>query len=459
MFREWITILCLGALAAPLSAQSASIQFFGSNVSQAIQFSPDGEWVVGIDNLGGSGFRWSSGTGYLPIAGGEGWDIVNGGGFVAGSSPGGIGKPEASTWTPGSGWTAHGNPGGGTGCDNFLSDLFTLDDSGTVGGGMSWQGCGTTAMYWTSAGGVALLPEEVASHSSRVNAISGDGAFFGGWETANFGSRRAALWNGTTNTPTFILAGPGNPDGLGEIGDINSDGTRACGVSGNSPFVWTSTGGPQILPNPPGLGGQVFANGISDDGSLVGGVSANFPQLNGWIWTQDTGSIGLADHLNSLGLGVNPNDVRNVTGVSRDGTKVCGWGNNGSFVVTFENTWQNVGNGLAGTYGEPTLSGLGTLQSGTLVRVAMTGALENAQAGLIVGLTQINAPFKGGVMVPNPDIVVSPLTTTGTGTLLVSSIWPAGVPSGFVTTFQQWVFDPAGPKGFAASNGLTGTAP
>ena len=58
-------------------------------------FSPDGEWVVGIESLGGSGFRWSASTGYELIPGGEGWDIVDGGGFVAGSSPGGIGKPEA----------------------------------------------------------------------------------------------------------------------------------------------------------------------------------------------------------------------------------------------------------------------------------------------------------------------------------------------------------------------------
>jgi hypothetical protein len=33
------------------------------------------------------------------------------------------------------------------------------------------------------------------------------------------------------------------------------------------------------------------------------------------------------------------------------------------------------------------------------------------------------------------------------------------VPSGLTVWFQEWIVDGAGPKGFAASNGLSGVTP
>ncbi len=453
-----LTAGALLALSAPLTAQSATIEFFGPGNAQAIQFSPDGEWVAGI--AGATPFRWSEATGFEALPGGtEAWDITDDGFIVAGAGSAG-GPPEAAVWMDGSGWDYKGNAGGATGCDSFLSNFFTLDDSGTIAGGMSWQGCQTTALAWTASGGLQLLPEEVASHSSRVNAISGNGLRFGGWETANSGVRRAAVWPSITSAPVFILAGPGNPDGAGEVTDMNSDGTRVCGSSGNAAFTYTLGEGAVILPAPAGIPGSRVANGCSDDGSVVGGVALNFPQLNGWIWTPDTGSVGLFNHLSSLGVtGISAGALRNVTGVSRDGTRLCGWGSNGGFVVTFSDVWEDLGNGLAGTNGVPVLAGEGSLAAGSALELTLTDAANSAAVGLFVGFTQIDAPFKGGVLVPSPDILVTPLMTDATGELVLASTWPAGVPSGFEIYLQDWIVDAAGPNGFAASNGLLGTTP
>lgn len=121
--------------------------------------------------------------------------------------------------------------------------------------------------------------------------------------------------------------------------------------------------------------------------------------------------------------------------------------------------WADLGNALAGTNGEPVLEGTGTLVGGDPLTLSLTSALENTTTSLVVGINELNAPLKGGVLVPQPFIVINGLPTDGTGSLAVGSTWPTGFPSAFTTYFQHWIVDPAGPKGLAASNGLSGTTP
>jgi hypothetical protein len=119
--------------------------------------------------------------------------------------------------------------------------------------------------------------------------------------------------------------------------------------------------------------------------------------------------------------------------------------------------WVNVGNALAGTAGAPALLLSGTLVGGSTVDVALDGALPASSAWFVLGLSLLNAPFKGGVMVPDLD-VLAPFPT-GSGSVNFSFAWPIGVPAGFSFWTQFWVQDAGGPKGFAASNAMKGTAP
>jgi agmatine/peptidylarginine deiminase len=133
-----------------------------------------------------------------------------------------------------------------------------------------------------------------------------------------------------------------------------------------------------------------------------------------------------------------------------------------SVTVTWRATpavWTDVGNALAGAYGEPLLVGNGALAGGDQLVLTMSGALENAPATLFVGLTRIDAPFKGGVLVPAPDLLVPGLVTDAGGNLVLSSTWPVGLPSGFTTHLQYWVNDPVGPVGLSASNGVSAIVP
>jgi hypothetical protein len=120
--------------------------------------------------------------------------------------------------------------------------------------------------------------------------------------------------------------------------------------------------------------------------------------------------------------------------------------------------WTGLASGLVGSTGIPLLTGSGTLLAVTPILVKLTNAKPFSPSWLIVGLSQINAPFKGGVMVPSVDLFF-PLTTDFFGSSAFGGLWPSGVPSGTVTYFQWWIQDPGGRVGFAASNGLAATAP
>jgi chitin-binding protein len=122
-------------------------------------------------------------------------------------------------------------------------------------------------------------------------------------------------------------------------------------------------------------------------------------------------------------------------------------------------TFEDEAHGFAGTHGIPTLAGDGTLLAGDPVSLTLTNALENAATTLIVGLSELNAAFKGGVLVPEPDILLLGLSTDATGALLLSATWPPGIPSGSTLFFQHWITDAAGPLGLAASNAVSATAP
>jgi hypothetical protein len=111
-----------------------------------------------------------------------------------------------------------------------------------------------------------------------------------------------------------------------------------------------------------------------------------------------------------------------------------------------------------GSAGAPTLVGTGTLEPGSLVMLTLGGAKPFSFSTLVVGVSALDAPFKGGVMVPNTNFFF-PLLTDFFGGAVFGGLWPAAVPSGFVTYFQWWIQDPAGPKGFEASNAVAGTTP
>jgi len=127
--------------------------------------------------------------------------------------------------------------------------------------------------------------------------------------------------------------------------------------------------------------------------------------------------------------------------------------------ITHVGCWKDLGLGLAGVNGVPQLAGTGTLLAGDALTLALSDARPLASAVLILGLSAANLPFKGGTLVPAPQVLIAGLPTDGAGALVLPGTWPAGLPSGFTLWLQMWIADAAGPHGFSASNGLSASPP
>jgi hypothetical protein len=121
-------------------------------------------------------------------------------------------------------------------------------------------------------------------------------------------------------------------------------------------------------------------------------------------------------------------------------------------------TFLDLGWALAGVNGLPQLSATGTPLPGKLMQLTLSHGKPAATGALILGATQMQLPFKGGMLVPFPDALL-PVSTDALGSATLSGAWPSGIPSGAIISMQWWAADAAAVKGFAASNAVGVLAP
>ncbi|GJM23123.1 MAG: hypothetical protein DHS20C15_30380 [Planctomycetota bacterium] len=121
--------------------------------------------------------------------------------------------------------------------------------------------------------------------------------------------------------------------------------------------------------------------------------------------------------------------------------------------------WVSLGRGLAGSGGlMPCLVGAGPLLAGQPFSLQLTNGAPAAFATLVVGFGELGAMFKGGVLVPQLDLLFN-LPLDASGERLLAAPFPTGAPSGLPLYCQFWVQDAGGPAGFSASNAVLGTLP
>jgi hypothetical protein len=121
--------------------------------------------------------------------------------------------------------------------------------------------------------------------------------------------------------------------------------------------------------------------------------------------------------------------------------------------------WHDLGSSLPGTNGAPVLAGTGTLCDGTPGGLVLTNARPMTRVTVIYGATRVDRPFKGGTLVPSADTVLRQYQTDASGSLELPDVFPVGLPRGTTYYFQVWIKDPAGARGWAASNAVSGTTP
>jgi hypothetical protein len=100
----------------------------------------------------------------------------------------------------------------------------------------------------------------------------------------------------------------------------------------------------------------------------------------------------------------------------------------------------------------------GSFTTGQPFAFTLSGAPASGSAYFIAGTAQLDAPFKGGTMVPLPFLITGPWPASPSGAVSIAGLWPAA-PSGLGLVLQLWIPDAAGPVGFAASSGVQLTLP
>lgn len=119
--------------------------------------------------------------------------------------------------------------------------------------------------------------------------------------------------------------------------------------------------------------------------------------------------------------------------------------------------WSDLGGALAGATGAPGLAIDGAPAAGQMLALQLTDAAPSAPVLLVAGVALANLPLKGGLLVPEPLVILPFMTGPGGGLSLAASV-PAGFPAGVNLVVQAWVVDAGGPAGFAASQGVCATS-
>jgi hypothetical protein len=120
-----------------------------------------------------------------------------------------------------------------------------------------------------------------------------------------------------------------------------------------------------------------------------------------------------------------------------------------------QEVYLDMGNALAGTYGEPILSVGGSLIADSSAEIKLENAKAYAPAVLVISDAFNPTAFKGGMLVPSPAVLQLILRTKADGSLLVVFDWDAQLPSGLDIYMQFVIQDPAAVQLFALSNAIS----
>lgn len=204
---------------------------------------------------------------------------------------------------------------------------------------------------------------------------------------------------------------------------------------------------------------KAFVSGFEADGSLVystflggqgdGSASELEGEESGRLALDALGDVYVAGDTSSADAGtVGASQPGNPGGVSGFVAK-----------LTLRNLWVDMGLGLPGALGTPQLAATGDLTPGGQVWLTLSDGLPLATAQLVIGLTEWRTPCKGGVLVPQVDVVLGGQLLDALGGRTDAFVWPAVVPTGTTLFLQWWIQDPSGPVDHTASNALAVIAP
>ncbi len=237
--------------------------------------SKNGQYVCGM-NYPLPGFIWNEITGKVDLNASEYSEAyaVSNNGKVVGRfydptlpAPGGNPTLRAGFWENGI-WNALPGLTGLVPLDEMsFTHAYGISADGSTICGMQWHpNYSVEAVFWNNGSIVGLT--QTYGENSRANAVSEDGSIIAGWNAGPAGPDRTAFyWD---PTPHF-MGGFDQTYPVGESRGINLDGSIIVGSS-IWPFIWTAVTGLQHVVADSSDYDQGSAEGISEDGTIVGWV-------------------------------------------------------------------------------------------------------------------------------------------------------------------------------------------
>ena len=269
----------------------------------------------------------------------------------------------------------------------FFAQAFGISTSGARVTGTSGVGGFHFAFLWDSGspGTVTNLGVVSGQSTSDGLAISGDGTTVTG-----FSGVLPMRWTTGSGMVGLGAGLPGQTSARGE--GINTSGTVITGryqAGSELGFRWTSGTGMVALPASPGGTLALRPRAVSGDGNvIIGQVVDGVAGFTAFVWTPTLGTQLLSTHLAARGVNLAGWQLRDATGISADGTAMCGIGIFGGQSVG----WVVSGlpcavvNGIG--WGNPV---------GCLGSSANFGSLTSSVTGGVYRWTKSNVPISDGL--------------------------------------------------------------
>jgi probable HAF family extracellular repeat protein len=333
--KKWFVnagLLCLlSGFCLSASAATATFQIITDPLTGTwSNFALSGDGTVMAANYGGEIYRWTAAGGFQDLGPGDpnnsSIGISRDGSTIVSGHLGPDGFTSPALWNA-NGVVDLGHPSNGcTTLDNSWGSGYGVNGNGTMAVGLAWNCTSAEGFAWTAKTGNISLGHPAGNHSSRASAISANTkTIVGFWEDPT-GPRRPVRW--ISGKPDLFLG----HTTIGEASAVNSDGTQIVGQSpdanGNGvAFFYSDKGGlltlGTITHSPTD---QSFANGISDNGRVVGWSGDPFGAgTEAFVWTSTLGMKKLANVLNQLGANVPAGTtLTTVDSISGDGSTVAG---------------------------------------------------------------------------------------------------------------------------------------
>jgi hypothetical protein len=295
------------------------------------------------------------------------------------------------------------------------------------------------------AGSLASVGEKVWTNDGSGNFVNNNGAI-------------QTISDSTLDFGFADLDGDGTIDmvtGQGESGNFTNKVYFNNGPSDSiAPDVMATNFG-AVITSPTYVGQIQIQDSVNDDGHV--NVDVDF------TYTTDDPAAG-SGTATRMGNGLYRVAIPTTAQTAAITIAITITDHNGNITVENVNIgnaglWVDVGGGKPGTGAQtPVLTGTGPLTAGSSNSVDMSNALASSTTNVVLGISLLNVPFKGGTFVPSPDFLFLGLPVDGGGNSAIPFTWPGGIPAGTQFWVQHWVSDGGASFGFSASNGLRGEA-